>query len=234
MASVVKVALLASCLRWVARFALAGPAAALAACSRRLCCAAPHQPALARPHAQRDGAKALAGDGPPIVVIYTCRNECELAAIAPLLDHTNVIALRIFYTGKAALKPCTLEPAHSLVPLSPSYDIESSAGSEGVTQPFSSTLGPAKLPRMVASRALALTVWVLTFFVAYWSLVCHCQIACVPLNGASSDSGIFRPCCGSCLTCAAFASVSGVSRLAMVLSEPCGACVRADRPGNLP
>jgi hypothetical protein len=108
---------------------------------------------------------------PPVVFIYTCRTACELAVIAPLLDHAPHITLRIFYTGKLALQPCTLEPTCGLTPPVPAGDIElgSSSGSSNVAVSYAPA--SAKLPAMVASRSLALTVWILTFFVGLWGLV---------------------------------------------------------------
>jgi hypothetical protein len=121
---------------------------------------------------EQGGAGKPGADMPPVVFIYTCRTVCELAVIAPLLDNATHITVCIFYTGKLALQPCTLEPTCALAPPVPAGDIElgSTSGSSNVA--ISYAPASAKLPAMVASRALALTVWILTFFVGLWGQVC--------------------------------------------------------------
>jgi hypothetical protein len=106
---------------------------------------------------------------PPVVVMFTCRNECEIAAIASLLAHASDIDIRIFYTGKTPLQACTLDVSHGATASSHSLE---DGRSNGIDSELAMDAAPrAALPRMIESRALELTVWILAFFVGYWSIV---------------------------------------------------------------
>ena len=86
-----------------------------------------------------------------------------------MLAHADHVSVRVFYTGKAPLQPCALDTGHGTVPAALLSDLEGggSFSSSDVT-PTSPGRG---LPRMIASPSLALTVWVLSFFVAFWCAV---------------------------------------------------------------
>ena len=85
-----------------------------------------------------------------------------------MLAHADHVSVCVFYTGKAPLQSCTLDAGHGTVPAALLSGLEGGSSSSG----GSASAGQGRgLPRMITSRALAATVWVLSFFVAFWSVV---------------------------------------------------------------
>ena len=128
-----------------------------------------------RSHKVMSGADAAAQ--PPVTFVFVCRNECELAVLSPLLPYAAAITVLVYYTGAAPLQPQTLAAAH--VGGTDAVDAElgqgkaKSASSELDDKHRSGSLTAAALPKLVSSRALALTVWIVCLATAFWSVVRH-------------------------------------------------------------
>lgn len=135
--------------------------------------------------AMRRAALPVGTTLPPVVLMYACRNECELAALAPLLPHFCDIVVHVFYTGETALRPGVLGAAHS-APAARTSAVSLDKLEGGNAHPSSDLVPPStkRLPRMATDRALYLTVWTFSFVLAFWSLV---------------RGGVQAPACGSAL-----------------------------------
>ena len=126
-----------------------------------------------RSHKVTSGADTAAQ--PPVTFVFVCRNECELAVLLPLLPYTAAITICVYYTGAAPLQPQTLTAAHAGGTDAADAELgqgkTKSASSEFDDAHRSGSVAAAALPKLVSSRALALTVWIVCLVTAFWSVV---------------------------------------------------------------